>query len=258
MRIVIFLLIFQALFADKLYVDFCTKDENVICLVYRGEIDKNLKPPKLIAKNGDIKFIKKKYFDWKYIDDYTVFLYRVEYQSFLDILPITLGKFTSKEKFYSFTNHKFETFEEKLFSYTTFRYAPESNFLEQFKRNILISLFLIFPLYFFIMLGYKVKKRNDFLKKLGVKEKLSSYEEVKNFYKFLITNSLKDEYEEFNKKIGKMYFNQKRIFQKTPIKEDFEEFLKIYLKLDKIDVHLKRVFFIYLFVAIILTIWIYL
>ena len=250
MRVIVFLFIFQALFANKLYFKFCTHNDNEICLIYKGKTNQKLNPPLLQAINGEIEFVKK-----RSIDDYTIFLYRLEYQDFLDIKPIKLGKIVSKEKTYSFTDREFKTFEDNLFHYYKFHYAPSSIFLKQFKKNVLISLFLIFPLYFLIMIIFKEKKKREFLEKIGVKEKLSSYEEVKNFYRFLITNGLKDEYEKFNKKIGKMYFNQKRIFQKTPIKEEFEEFLKRYLKLEKIGNHLKKVFYIYLFVAIILAIW---
>ncbi len=250
MRVALFLLIFQALFANKLYFKFCTHNDNEICLIYKGKINQKLNPPLLEAINGEIEFVKK-----RNIDDYTIFLYRLKYQDFLDIKPIKFGGAISKEKTYSFTDREFKTFEDNLFHYYKFHYDPSSIFLKQFKKNVLISLFLIFPLYFLIMIIFKEKKKREFLEKIEVKDRLENYQEVKNFYRFLITNGLKDEYEKFNKKIGKMYFNQKKIFQKTPIKEDFEEFTKRYLGFFKINLHLKRAFIVYVVVAIILTIW---
>ncbi len=264
MKITVLFLLWVQLFGDALYFKFCTKDPNTGCLIYRSDSNdsktlKSLPTPQLKAKNGNISFL-----DRQIIDRYAVFLYNIEYDDFLLIEPVKLNGIKSKEMRYSFTDHEYKDFDDFL-GYGSFFYHPAEKELQKFKKNLLISLYGIFPIYFFILIIYQILKRNRVLEEMELQQRPSDKEEARKFYRYLMLKGLPSEIEEFNKKIGIHIFEQKRRKKGQRkrkinieyVQKAFDSFIDRYTGANKTSSHLKRVFLLYLWSTIVLTSWVY-
>ena len=260
MKMLLLLFLSTLLLSDKLYFNFCTKDQNVGCLIYKSENGiKSLSAPILQAVNGNVAFLRK-----EQIKEYSVFLYKIEYKDFLIIEPVKLNNQKSQKMIYSFTDHDYKEFEDFL-GYSSFRYEPAQEQRQKFQKNILLSLFLIFPVYFVIVIVYQLSKRNKVLERIGVRHQPTTHEETRRFYRFLMLEGLPEEIEAFNKKIGTYMFyekTRKKGKKKTTlntayVQEAFESFIHRYTGSKKMTAHIKRVFLIYLWSMIVLVSWIY-
>lgn len=262
MRVLLLLVFASMLFGDALYFKFCTKEDTVGCLIYKTDNNRSIKslsPPTLEAINGDISFIEK-----QQIDNYTVYLYKIDYRDFLVVEPIKLNGEKSQRNIYSFTDRTYKNFDDFL-EYSYFRYAPAKQQRQQFQKNILISLFLILPLYFIFLIGYHISKKNRVLEQMGLRRHPTNQEEARMFYRFLMLEGLPNEIEAFNKEIGTSIFGR-RSYKKgkkrnkidiQSVQKAFDTFLSRYTGAKEFVKHLKRLFLIYLWSVIVFGSWIY-
>ena len=262
MKVLLLFLLASMLFGDALYFKFCTKDDTVGCLIYKADNNKSiesLSPPTLEAINGDVSFIEK-----QQIDNYTVYLYKIDYRDFLLVDPIRLNGEKSQRNIYSFTDRTYKNFDDFL-EYGYFRYDPAWQQRKKFQKNILLSLFLIFPLYFVFLIAHHLSQKNKALERMGLQRHPTNQEEARKFYRFLMLEGLPNEIESFNKEIGTSIFERKsrkkgKQRNKPDIKsiqKAFTAFLDRYTHAKKFASHLKRVFLLYLWSVLVFGSWIY-